>query len=376
MAAAVRNRRKHNRNVRNSRLRPAAAAAGPRRRGPEVGRWIESHCEHGDATAGVAYMRSLRISAQVSPIGARAVGRDGALPEGQPRGARLSDGLKRALVERGYVLDGNLIIDLRYAEGKPERYPALFAELLASGADLLLAVGNAAALVAHKATATVPIVAIGSDFVGIKLAASLAHPGGNVTGIDVEAVDYRPKWLDILKAVAPNVRTVAVLADANETPGVLKLKDAAPRFGVTLTFLSSLPPDFAESLAAIASGRFDGLIVNDNPTLFSLAPRIAALVAESRTPTVYGEAAEAKMGGLIGYSFDVFDAGLPWPTSSTNPQGRASRRPSDRTPDQVRHDRQSQDRQGSGDRHSADPARRCRRGSRMRRGPLLPSALS
>jgi putative tryptophan/tyrosine transport system substrate-binding protein len=222
----------------------------------------------------------------------------------------LSDGLKRALVERGYVLDGNLIIDLRYAEGKPERYPALFAELLASGADLLLAVGNAAALVAHKATATVPIVAIGDDFVGIRLAASLAHPGGNVTGIDVEAIDYRPKWLDILKAVAPNVRTVAVLADANETPGVLKLKDAAPRFGVTLTFLSSLPPDFDESLAAIASGRFDGLIVNDNPTLFSLTPRIAALVAESRTPTVYGEAAEAKMGGLIGYSFDVFDAGL------------------------------------------------------------------
>ena len=133
-----------------------------------------------------------------------------------------------------------------------------------------------------------------------------------MTGIDVEAVDYRPKWLDILKAVAPNVRTVAVLADANETPGVLKLKDAAPRFGVTLTFLSSLPPDFDESLAAIASGRFDGLIVNDNPTLFSLTPRIAALVAESRTPTVYGEAAEAKMGGLIGYSFDVFDAGLRW----------------------------------------------------------------
>ena len=93
-----------------------------------------------------------------------------------------------------------------------------------------------------------------------------------MTGIDVEAVDYRPKWLDILKAVAPNVRYGAVLADANETPGVLKLKDAAPRFGVTLTFLSSLPPDFDESLAAIGSGRFDGLIVNDNPTLFTSDP--------------------------------------------------------------------------------------------------------
>jgi putative ABC transport system substrate-binding protein len=68
----------------------------------------------------------------------------------------LSDGLKRALVERRYVLDGNLIIDLRYAEGKPERYPALFAELLASGADLLLAVGNAAALDLRRSRSPLP----------------------------------------------------------------------------------------------------------------------------------------------------------------------------------------------------------------------------
>jgi putative ABC transport system substrate-binding protein len=110
--------------------------------------------------------------------------------------------------------------------------------------------------------------------------------------------------------VAPNVRSVAVLADANETPAVVKLKDAAPRFGVTPTFLSSLPSDFDASLAAIASGRFDGLIVNDNPSLFPLTPRIAALVAESRTPAVYGVAGEARIGGLIAYSFDAFDAGL------------------------------------------------------------------
>ena len=119
------------------------------------------------------------------------------------------------------------------------------------------------------------------------------------------------KWLEILKAVAPNIRSVAVLADANETPAVMKLKDAAPRFGVTLTFLSSLPPDFDAGLAAIASGRFDGLIVNDNPSLVPRTPRIAALVAGSRTPAVYGSApGEARVGGLIAYSFDAFAAGL------------------------------------------------------------------
>lgn len=220
-----------------------------------------------------------------------------------------SKGIKKGLAEHGYVLSRDLIFDARYAEGKPERFPALIAELLDAGADVILPQGNAAALVAHKVTATVPIVTIGDDLVGVGLAESLPHPGGNVTGIEVQAVEIRPKWLEILKAVAPNVRSVAVLGDANETPGVLKLEDVAPRFGVTLTFLSSLPPDLDASLAAIGSGRFDGLIVNDNPSLVPETPRIAAVAAQNRTPAVYGVAVSAHLGGLIGYSFDAFEAG-------------------------------------------------------------------
>ena len=219
-----------------------------------------------------------------------------------------SKGIK-GLAEHGYVLSRDLIFDARYAEGKPERFPALVAELLDAGADVILPQGNAAALVAHKVTATVPIVTIGDDLVGVGLAESLPHPGGNVTGIEVQAVEIRPKWLEILKAVAPNVRSVAVLGDANETPGVLKLEDVAPRFGVTLTFLSPLPPDLDASLAAIGSRRFDGLIVNDNPSLVPQTPRIAAVAAQNRTPAVYGVAVSAHLGGLIGYSFDAFEAG-------------------------------------------------------------------
>jgi putative ABC transport system substrate-binding protein len=218
-------------------------------------------------------------------------------------------GMKKGLAEHGYVLGRDLVFDARYAEGKPERFPALIAELLASGADVLLPMGNAAALVAHKTTAAVPIVTIGDDLVGVGLAESLAHPGGNVTGIEVQSVDYRAKWLEILKAVAPNLGNVAVLADASETPAVMKLEDAASRFGVRLTYLSSLPTDLDASLAAIASGRFDGLIVNDNPSTWPLTARIVAAAAESRTPAVYGQARQAQLGGLIGYSFDTFEAG-------------------------------------------------------------------
>jgi putative tryptophan/tyrosine transport system substrate-binding protein len=218
-------------------------------------------------------------------------------------------GLKKGLAERGYVIGRDFIFDERYADGKPERFLALMAELLAAGVEVVVTPGNAATRAAHEATTTVPIVSVGDDLVGVGLAASLAHPGGNVTGIDAQTSDYRAKWLELLKAVAPNLSLVAVLADPAETPAVVKLKDAAPRFGLTLTFLSAQPPDLQASLAAVAAGRFDGLIVNDNPSLVPQAARIIALVAESRTPTLYGFTAAARLGGLMGYSANFFEVG-------------------------------------------------------------------
>jgi putative ABC transport system substrate-binding protein len=180
--------------------------------------------------------------------------------------------MKKGLAERGYSLGRDLIFDERYAEGKPERFPALIADLLASGVEVLVPQGNAATLAAQRLTTTVPIVTVGDDLVGVGLAASLAHPGGNVTGIDVQASDYRLKWLDLLKTVTPNLRLLAVLSDPDETPAVMMLKEAAPRFGLTLTFLSARPPDLESSLAAVAAARFDGLIVNDNPSLLPQVP--------------------------------------------------------------------------------------------------------
>ncbi len=248
------------------------------------------------------------------PLAARAqqakIPRVGFLWIGSPeRETAVSGGMKKGLAERGYSLGRDLIFDERYAEGKPERFPALIADLLASGVEVLVPQGNAATLAAHRLTTTVPIVTVGDDLVGVGLAASLAHPGGNVTGIDVQASDYRLKWLDLLKTVAPNLRLLAVLSDPDETPAVMRLKEAAPRFGLTLTFLSARPPDLESSLVAVAAARFDGLIVNDNPSLLPQVPRIAALVAESRTPTLYGFSRAAGQGGLMGYSFNAFEIG-------------------------------------------------------------------
>jgi putative ABC transport system substrate-binding protein len=215
--------------------------------------------------------------------------------------------LRKALADQGYVFGRDLVFDERYANGKEERIATLIAELLAVGVDVLVTPGTSATVAAHQATTTVPIVSVG-PLVDAGLAASLARPGGNVTGIDNQANDYRVKWLELLGAMA-KLRLVAVLSEPDETPAVLRLKEAAPRFGLTLTFLSARPQDLESSLAAVAAASFDGLIVNDNASLLPQVPRIIALVAESRTPTLYGFSVAARQGGLMGYSANFFEIG-------------------------------------------------------------------
>jgi putative tryptophan/tyrosine transport system substrate-binding protein len=216
--------------------------------------------------------------------------------------------LRQALADRGYILGRDLLFDERYAEGKEDRIPTLIADLLTVGVDVLVTPGSSATFAAHQATTTVPIVSVG-PIVADGLAASLARPGGNVTGIDNQANDYRVKWLELLKAVTPKLDVVAILSDPDETPAVMRLKETAARFGLTLTFLPAKSPDLDSSLAAVASRRFDGLIVNDNPSLLPQIPRIVALVAESRTPTLYGFSIAARQGGLIGYSANFVEVG-------------------------------------------------------------------
>jgi putative tryptophan/tyrosine transport system substrate-binding protein len=117
------------------------------------------------------------------------------------------------------------------------------------------------------------------------------------------------KWVELLKAVAPKLDAVAVLWDPNENPVVMKMKEAEPRFGVALAFLSARPEDMDASLAQVAAGRFQGLIVNDNTLLVAQIPRVVALVAQSRTPTLYGFAYAVKEGGLIAYSTNFLEVG-------------------------------------------------------------------
>ena len=217
-------------------------------------------------------------------------------------------GLRQGLQERGYVLGRNLILEERYAEGDPARTRDLITELLRLGVDVLVT-GDFALIQAHTLTASVPIVGVAGDFVGVGLASKLSRPGGNVTGLSLLSAELSPKWLELLQAAVLNLNRVAFLGGfsgltAEEKRG---LDQAAPRFHVTLTQLDLYRANFEASLEAITSESFDGLIVSGESDAESLIPRIVARAAQSRMPTIYGISTAVRQGGLMSYSANSFE---------------------------------------------------------------------
>jgi putative tryptophan/tyrosine transport system substrate-binding protein len=215
-------------------------------------------------------------------------------------------GLRQGLQDRGYVVGRSLLLEERYAEDVPQRTRELIQELLALGVDVL-ATESFALIQAHSLTATVPIVGVAQDFVGVGLAATLSRPGGNVTGLSLLSADFAPKWLELLKAAVPTLSRVAFLGDYSGLVAEQKreLDEAAPRFGVTLTQLDMYPGNLEASLAAITRASFDGLIVAEAGE--SLMRPIVARAAETRMPAIYGLGAAVRQGGLMSYGADPFE---------------------------------------------------------------------
>jgi putative ABC transport system substrate-binding protein len=228
------------------------------------------------------------------------------------RGTDVSNtsGLRQGLADRGYVVGQTILLEERYADGDAKRIPGLIAELLALKADVLLTPGTPISLAAKRATSTVPIVCFSGDPVGSGLVASLSRPGGNVTGISLQSADYSSKWLGLLKETAPQMRVVAVLATPGN-PGVeaemRRLRESAAALALTLMPLSVRPEDVETSLAKIAAGSVDGLVVTDDPVNEPLIPRLVALTAESRVPALYALGTAVRQGGLMSYSVNFFE---------------------------------------------------------------------
>jgi putative tryptophan/tyrosine transport system substrate-binding protein len=206
----------------------------------------------------------------------------------------------------GYVEGHNLVMEYRGAAGQYERFPALMAELVRLKVDVLITGTNAAALAAKQATTTIPIVMAGiSDPVGSGLVASLARPGGNITGVASVPSELIGKELEILKDVLPTVSHVAILwnpANPGHALTVPEADVAAQALGVQLQRMEARGPEaFDRAFAAMTRAHAGALLVLGDAVVFQHRRRFAELAATSRLPTMYDQREFVEAGGLLSY---------------------------------------------------------------------------
>ena len=215
------------------------------------------------------------------------------------------------LRERGYIPGQNLVIECRWTEGREERAPALAAELVSLKPDLIVAVGTNQVQAAKQATSTLPIVMGGViDPVGRGLIASLAQPGGNVTGLTDKFMEMDGKRLQLLKEAVPTVSRVAVLSHPSATPEPVFQREretAARALDVTLQIYDVRDPaDFEGAFAAMTKARAEALFMASHPFWYGHRQRIIELAAQSRLPAMYHDRAFVTAGGLLSYDVNAF----------------------------------------------------------------------
>jgi putative ABC transport system substrate-binding protein len=225
----------------------------------------------------------------------------------------LLDAFRQGLRELGWVEGQNIAIDYRYAEGRLDRLPDLAAELVRLKVDIIVSFGTQGVTAARNATETIPIVMIAvRDPVGTGLIASLAHPGGNVTGVSGSpGLGIVAKQLELLKETVPKIRRVAILSNPTNAYHQLAIKEvtvAARSLGVQLQLLEARgPAEFDGAFAAMAAERVGALLVVSDVIFNNHRTRLADLAARSRLPAAYGVRESVEAGGLMSYGASFLD---------------------------------------------------------------------
>ena len=224
----------------------------------------------------------------------------------------LNDVMTEALRELGWVEGENVVFERRYAENRLERLPELAADLVRLKVDVIVAGGTLAPLAAKRATSTIPIVmASAGDPLGSGLVASLARPGGNVTGMSLMAPDVGGKRLELLRDILPNLTRVAVLWDSANpytTIGFNETEVAARTLGVEVQSLEvRSPDDFDRAFEAAQQQHPDALVTVDDPLTLNHLKRIVDFTAVQRLPSVHVAREFAAAGGLVSYGTNMAD---------------------------------------------------------------------
>jgi putative tryptophan/tyrosine transport system substrate-binding protein len=216
-------------------------------------------------------------------------------------------GFNRGLSEAGYVEGQNVAIEYRWAEGSYDRLPGMAADLVGRKVDVIATSGGInSALAAKRATSTIPIVfATGTDPVADGLVASLARPGGNLTGLGGLNVELMPKRLELLSELVPQARVIAILVNPDNTNAELVIRgmpEAARAKGLQLQILkATTESDLDTAFATLVQQHVGALIVGNDTVFFSRRNHLLELAARHAVPAIYEFRAFATAGGLISY---------------------------------------------------------------------------
>ena len=210
------------------------------------------------------------------------------------------------LRELGYEPGKNIVLEFRYAEGRPDRLSELLNEVLAQNVDIIVVESIAAAVLAKKASQTIPIVvAIASDPVGAGVFASFARPGGNATGLSLQSEEITAKRIQLITDVVPGVASMAVLYNPNRATIETNIKEtevAARKMGVQVRFIPVGTPDnLPMALEQTASGWPEVVMTLPDGMLLSLAKPIGAFTVNRRLPGIFPERDFVEAGGLMAY---------------------------------------------------------------------------
>ena len=257
--------------------------------------------------AGLLFAIALALLPSGAPAQAPKVPRIGVLSTlPAPYAAPYVEAGKAALREAGYVEGQNVVIEYRFAEGSLDKLQAQAAELVALKVDMLVVVGDIAIQTAQKATTTIPIIMVsGGDPVASGYVASVARPGGNITGMSSLLPEMDAKLLALLKEAVPKASRVAVLWNPNSHGGVLGFKAmqaAAPGLKVTLLSVEARRQDEVErAFSAITAQRADAFVVLTDPITFRNRGQIIEFAARNRLPAMYEVREFVNDGGLMSY---------------------------------------------------------------------------
>jgi putative ABC transport system substrate-binding protein len=219
-------------------------------------------------------------------------------------------GVRQGLADVGLVEGRNLVIERRYADSHPERLSALAMDLVRLDVAVFLAPGAVVTRAARSATETIPIVSVTNDPVALGFAQTLAHPGGNVTGMAITASDQLvEKWVELLKDVTPAIKRAALLYDPRPAPMIERVAhDASVTIGIEIMpFQVTDAEGLGAALAGIKMARPDGLLISNDALLLSARSRLVAFARDRTLPAVYGQREYVDAGGLMSYSTSIYD---------------------------------------------------------------------